>query len=149
MNLKRIMIVGVVALFSVVFFSQAVFAQGFYNPQKIEKLQTMLQKHQKIQEAIEKGDFDLWKSAVSINGNSPKVLEKITAENFPSFVQAHKLMQEGKSAEAQKIMESLGFNNPGQKLGKNIGKSGQKGSRGQGCACGCAGGCMSGSCSVE
>jgi len=142
MNVKKLLVIGVVAVFSVVIFSQTVSAMGFDGTEKIERLQLMLQKYQKVQDALDKGDFNLWKEAVTSNNTNPKILEKINEQNFPTFVEAHKLVKEGKKDEAQKLFQSLGVD----KLEKNNGSQCKKGNCGKGCGCGCGGNCASGGC---
>jgi len=59
--------------------------------------------------AIASNDYNAWKTAM---GGNP-MTEKITADNFTKFVEAHNLMKEGKTDEAKTIMEELGVNGIG------------------------------------
>lgn len=58
-----------------------------------------------VQAALDKGDYQAWLTAV---GTTNPLAQKITAENFPKFVEAHKLRQQ-----ADKIMADLGLNGLG------------------------------------
>jgi len=61
--------------------------------------------HQAIMDAITNGDYTAWKNLM---GDNP-ITEKITADNFAKFAEAHKLMLAGQTDEAQKIMTELGL----------------------------------------
>ncbi|MDD4333152.1 MAG: hypothetical protein PHT51_03500 [Patescibacteria group bacterium] len=65
------------------------------------------------QKAFVNNDYDAWKALV---GDNP-VTEKITKDNFAKFVEAHRLMSEGKFQEAKVIFDELGVN-PGGGFGK-------------------------------
>jgi hypothetical protein len=59
-----------------------------------------------IEKAIANKDYTAWKTAM---GENNPMTQKITADNFAKFAEAHTLMQAGKFAEAQKIMQELGL----------------------------------------
>lgn len=60
-----------------------------------------------------------------------RALEAVTAENFPRFAEAHRLMAEGNFEEAQIIMEDLGLRGAGAGRGlmKRMGAAPGQGGR--------------------
>ena len=58
-----------------------------------------------INQTFDNGDYTAWKNLM---GDNP-ITEKITADNFAKFAEAHKLMLAGQTDEAQKIMTELGL----------------------------------------
>jgi hypothetical protein len=87
---------------------------------------SMEETQQKIKEAIENNDYEAWKALVGELPNSADLLEKITADNFAKFVEAHNLMEEAhvKMEEAKAIMEELGLPGPQERppLGEGMDK---------------------------
>ena len=71
-----------------------------------------LEKHTALKEAIGNNDFQAWKALV---GDDNRISEIINEDNFAQFVEAHKLMEEGKFEEAKEIKEALGMPNMGKK----------------------------------
>ncbi len=67
---------------------------GNYNPER----------HEMMMEAFEKNDYNKWKEVFP-----GKVREFVNEENFPKFAEMHRLMEEGKYDEAEKIREELGM----------------------------------------
>lgn len=63
------------------------------------------QDNEDVVTALQNNDYNAWKEAM---GDHP-MAEKITEENFEQFAEMHKLMQEGKTDEANQIREELGF----------------------------------------
>ncbi len=61
-----------------------------------------------IQTALDNNDYSAWLEAV---GDSP-ITEKINADNFATFVQAHQLMKAGDHEGAKAIMDQLGLTPP-------------------------------------
>ncbi|MFA6551404.1 MAG: hypothetical protein WCV41_02655 [Patescibacteria group bacterium] len=58
-----------------------------------------------INKAITNKDYTAWETAM---GENNPMAQKINADNFVKFAEAHTLMQAGKFTEAQKIMQELG-----------------------------------------
>lgn len=77
-----------------------------------KRMQEMEAKHTAINEALENSDYSAWLQAV---GEDCPMAEKITQDNFPKFVEAHKKIQEG-----QAIMEELGVGRNGFGRGKRF-----------------------------
>jgi Spy/CpxP family protein refolding chaperone len=85
-------------------------------------------RQEQMKTIIENNDYNQWKQLMGNRGAA----QKITEQNFPKFVEMHKLMTAGKLDEANKIRQELGLgqgNGQGQKM---FGKNGKGG---------CAGGC--------
>lgn len=59
-----------------------------------------------ITQAMEKGDYESWKTFMNSRGNVTKV---VTKDNFAKFAEAWKLSKEGKVAEADAIRKELGL----------------------------------------
>ena len=60
-----------------------------------------------VRTAVSEGDFDAFVA------NAPdKLLEKIDADNFAQFVEAHQLRESGDKEGAKEIMEALGIKRP-------------------------------------
>ncbi len=81
--------------------------------------------HEKIVEVMQSGDYDAWVTLLSECGRKTTVLEKINKDNFPKFVEAFNLKQEGreKMQEAKAIYEELGI--------ERVGRGGNKSNRGE------------------
>jgi len=76
------------------------------------------ERHTAMENAFEKGDYDAWKNLMQGRG---RVTQIVTKDNFAKFAQIHELMENGKTAEAQKIRQELGLglrNGTGQGMGR-------------------------------
>ncbi len=67
-------------------------------------------------------DFQAWQKltlqrAAEMEQRAAQMRQNATQENFDKLVQAHQLMSEGKTAEAQKIMQDSGMMGPGKGFG--------------------------------
>ncbi|MBN1495087.1 hypothetical protein JW911_05150 [Candidatus Peregrinibacteria bacterium] len=62
-----------------------------------------------IEEAILNGDYDAWYNLMTADGNTPKILDVITKDNFAKFSEATKLFKDGNKEEAAKIFQELGL----------------------------------------
>jgi hypothetical protein len=70
-----------------------------------------------MDKAFDNNDFNAWKNLMTGKG---RVIQVINKNNFAQFAKAHKLAEQGKLAEAQKIRTSLGLglqNGSGQGMG--------------------------------
>lgn len=77
-----------------------------------------VERHEALEKAFENNDYDAWKGLMQGRG---RVSQVVNRDNFPRFVEAHKLMEQGKTAEAQKIRQELGLgahNGAGKGMGK-------------------------------
>ena len=75
------------------------------------------ERHEQMEKAFENKDYNAWKNLMNGRG---RVSEAVNENNFNRFSEMHKLMEEGKTDEANKIRQELGL---GQ--GKGNGQRGQ------------------------
>lgn len=64
------------------------------------------ERHEAMEKAFENKDYNAWKNLMQGKGNVTRV---VTEENFAKFAEVHELMEEGKTAEAQKLRQELGL----------------------------------------
>ena len=81
------------------------------------------ERHAQMEKAFENNNYSSWKNLMNGKG---RVTEVINEGNFKRFSGMHKLMEEGKTDEANKIRQELGL---GQGNGKGNGNG--QGQRGQ------------------
>ena len=62
---------------------------------------------EQMQEIMETGDYEAFKSMVEESGRKGKILETITEENFSTFVDMHNLMRSGDREGAKALREEL------------------------------------------
>ncbi|MDD5681356.1 MAG: hypothetical protein PHI59_08985 [Candidatus Omnitrophica bacterium] len=62
--------------------------------------------HAAMEKAFDNNDYNAWKNLMQGKG---RVTQVINAQNFAKFAQAHKLAEQGKTAEANKIRAELGL----------------------------------------
>lgn len=75
------------------------------------------ERHEAMEKAFDNNDYDAWKNLMQGKG---RVTQVITKDNFAKFAQAHKLAEQGKSAEADAIRKDLGLRmRDGQGMGYN------------------------------
>jgi len=90
------------------------------NAEMEEQRAAMQEQHDAVHAALEAGDYAAWKEAVSNLGHDSALVEKITEDNFDTYVEMHNKLEEAKA-----LAEELGLERPG--LGLN-----QKGPGGRG-----------------
>lgn len=73
------------------------------------------ERHESMETAFESNDFSAWQKLMAGRG---RVTQIINQENFSKFAEMHKLMEDGKIVEAQKIRTELGL---GQGMGRGMG----------------------------
>lgn len=76
------------------------------------------ERHEAMQKAFEDNDYQSWKKLME--ERKPRVMDVVNEQNFPKFAEAHRLAEEGKFEEANKIREELGLRNMGH-MGKGQG----------------------------
>jgi len=64
---------------------------------------------QAVEQAILNNDYDSWYALMTENGQTPKILDIITKDNFAKFSEATKLFKDGNKDEAAKIFQELGI----------------------------------------
>ena len=67
-----------------------------------------VERHEAMEEAFENKDYDAWKDLMQGKGRVTQVINK---DNFSEFAEAHELMEQGNTAEAQEIRQKLGLGN--------------------------------------
>lgn len=74
----------------------------------------MRERRASIDAALEANDFEAWKEAVSANGKGAKMLESVTAEDFPLIREMHEAMESGNFEKVQEIRTELGLPDNGE-----------------------------------
>jgi lipopolysaccharide export system protein LptA len=75
------------------------------------------ERHEAMEKTFENKNYDAWKNLMQGKGRVSQVVNK---DNFSKFAEAHELIEQGKTAEAQKIRQELGLglqNGSGQGVG--------------------------------
>jgi len=91
-------------------------------------------RHTAMEQAFENNDYNAWKSLMTGNG---RVMQVVNSDNFAKFAEAHKLTEQGKTAEAQKIRQDLGLGlNNGSGAGCGLKNGSGKGGCKMGAGCG-------------
>ena len=65
-----------------------------------------VERHEAMEKAFENKDYGSWKNLMQGKG---RVSQIVNQDNFSKFAEAHELMEQGKTAEAQKIRQELGL----------------------------------------
>jgi hypothetical protein len=87
------------------------------NRQRESQMAAMQETRDAIHDALESGDYDAWYAAVITLEPVPDLAEKITRENFDTYVRLHEA-KEGKDWETAKgLAEELGLERPGLGIG--------------------------------
>lgn len=82
------------------------------------------ERHEQMEKAFDNNDYNSWKNLMNGKG---RISQVINEGNFNRFAEAHRLMEEGKTDDANKIRQELGLGQGG-KNGQGQGMSnGQKG----------------------
>ncbi|MDD5464436.1 MAG: hypothetical protein PHP62_04765 [Candidatus Moranbacteria bacterium] len=82
------------------------------------------ERHEQMDQAFESNDYNAWKSLMNGRG---RVSEVINESNFNRFAEIHKLMEEGKTDEANKIRQELGLRQGSKNVQGNGNGQGQRG----------------------
>lgn len=79
------------------------------------------ERHAAMEKAFESNDYNAWKNLMNGHGRVAQVVNK---DNFARFAQVHKLFEEGKTEEANKIRAELGLGlQNGSGYGKGMGRN--------------------------
>jgi len=78
------------------------------------------ERHDSMTKAFSDKDYNAWKALMNNKG----VTNRITAENFAKFAEAHQLSLDGKTAEATQLRTELGL---GQQNGSGMGRGNGRG----------------------
>lgn len=79
-----------------------------------------VERHEAMQKAFDNNDFISWQKLMDGKGRVTQVINK---DNFAKFAEIHKLLQEGKKEEAQKLRAELGLglqNGLGRGMGQGM-----------------------------
>ncbi len=101
---------------------------GWNNNAPRAQLHTPEQREQ-IQAAVKAGNYEQWKSLVSINGELPKQFQAITADNFAKFAEMHTAMEAKDFDKVNALRQELGLGMGGQKMGAKHGLGQGRGNR--------------------
>lgn len=123
--LKKGIILGVLglAIAGVAAYSTGVFAYQGDASQKGPNYSP--ERHEQMEKAFENNDYNAWKDLMNGKGHVSQVVNE---GNFNRFAEAHRLMEEGKNDDANKIRQELGLgqgNKNGQGQSLNNGQKGQ------------------------
>lgn len=121
MNKKILGLVGVatLALGALVMLPSISFA--YHGDASVKGPNYTVERHDAMEKAFDNNDFTTWQKLMTGRGNVTKVVNK---DNFAKFAQIHKLTEEGKTAEAQKLRTELGLglhNGQRQGMGRGMG----------------------------
>jgi len=102
---KTAIVLGITAvvLGGVLFTSQSVFA--YKGDPNVKGPNYTAERHTAMEAAFAKKDFNAWKKLMEGRGAT----QKVTAQNFAKFVEAHNLAEAGKTDAANKIRAELGL----------------------------------------
>lgn len=78
------------------------------------------ERHEAMQKSFDNNDFISWQKLMEGKGRVTQVINK---DNFVKFAEIHKLLQEGKKEEAQKLRAELGLglqNGMGRGMGQGM-----------------------------
>ena len=89
--------------------SQMAEKRGVMQENFAEKRNVMQEANEKIQQALDDGDYDAWKEAVSVSGRSSRIAEKITEDNFDTYVKMHQAMQDKDMETVKELSGEIGL----------------------------------------
>jgi hypothetical protein len=118
MNKKSILL-GLTALVigGAVFVPQAVLA--YRGDPAVKGPNYTEERHTAMEKAFENKDYNAWKALMDGRGRATQVVNK---DNFAKFAQVHKLAEQGKTADANKLRAELGLGlQNGSGMGKGMG----------------------------
>ena len=69
----------------------------------------ILKQKQNVLDALNNSDYGAWVSALSENKQHPKILDKINADNFPTYVAFHNAIKNRDFATAKTLGDQLGL----------------------------------------
>ena len=97
---------GVVALVLGVVGVSAGTALAYQGDPTVKGPNYSVERHEAMEKAFENKDYNAWKNLMQGKG---RVTQVVNEQNFAKFAEAHELMEQGKTAEAQKIRQELGL----------------------------------------
>lgn len=106
MNKKILGLVGVVtlALGALIIIPQM--TQAYRGNVSIKGPNYTVERHDAMEKAFDSNDFTAWQKLMVGRG---RVIDVVNKDNFAKFAEIHKLTEEGKTVEAQKLRTDLGL----------------------------------------
>ncbi len=74
-----------------------------------ERRESMNERRDGVEQALETGDYNAWKSAIGNFERTPRIADKVTEENFGTFVKLHEARQNRDYETVKELREELGF----------------------------------------
>lgn len=121
MNKKILGLVGVVTLALGALVILPSLTQAYRGDVSVKGPNYTVERHDAMEKAFDNNDFTAWQKLMVGRGRVTQVVNK---DNFANFAQIHKLTEEGKTVEAQKLRTELGLglqDGRGQGLGRGMG----------------------------
>lgn len=119
MNKKMLGLVGVGALALGALVILPSMTQAYRGDASVKGPNYTVERHEAMEKAFETNDFTAWQKLMTGKGRVTQVINK---DNFAKFAEIHKLTEEGKKVEADKLRTELGLGlHNGQ--GKGVGQS--------------------------
>ena len=106
--MKKIVTVAIASITLVLLLGIAMAYQG--NP-LIQGPNYSIDRHEAMENAFNALDYTSWLSLMTGNGNNPKVVQVVNADNFATFAKAHEAMESGDLTTANELRAELGLNN--------------------------------------
>lgn len=116
---KKILGLGVLALG--VFVMVPGVSSAYRGDMSVKGPNYTIERHSEMEKTFDNNDFSAWQKLMIGRG---RVTEVVNKDNFTKFAEIHKLAEEGKTLEAQKLRTELGLglhNGQGQGQGKGNG----------------------------
>ena len=88
-----------------------------HNQQREAQMAAMQETRDAIHNALESGDYDAWHAAVSSIEPAPELVEKITPENFDTYLELHQAKESKDWKTAKGLAEELGLDRQGLGIG--------------------------------
>jgi hypothetical protein len=122
MNKKILGLVGVTTLALGALVILPSMTQAYRGDATVKGPNYTVERHDAMEKAFDNNDFTAWQKLMIGKGNVTKVVNK---DNFAKFAEIHKLTEEGKTVDAQKLRTELGLglhNGQGRGMGQGMGR---------------------------
>ena len=122
MNKKILGLVGVATLALGALVILPSMTQAYRGDSFVKGPNYTIERHEAMEKAFDNNDFISWQKLMTGRGNVTKVVNK---DNFAKFAEIHKLTEEGKTVEAQKLRTELGLglhNGQSKGMGQGMGR---------------------------
>lgn len=74
-----------------------------------ERRESMNERREAVKQALETGDYTAWKNAIDSFERTGRIADKITEDNFGTFVKLHEAKQNRDYETLKELREELGF----------------------------------------